>query len=80
MAKGNRRSRRGGLASADEAAYACNAVKRPFINVEENNDRFVGRRSGAPDALSTATSEPTVEDLRNFCRELNQRGAKQVVE
>jgi hypothetical protein len=30
-------------------------VKQPFVNVEENSDRFVGRR-GTPDALSTATS------------------------
>lgn len=31
-------------------------VKKPFINVEEKIDRFVGRRTRTPDALSTATS------------------------
>ena len=46
----------GGLAPAHGAAYAFNTVKHPFINVEENIDRFVGRRTGLPDALSTATS------------------------
>jgi len=33
-----------------------NAVKQPFINAEEKIDRFVGRRTKMPDALSTATS------------------------
>ena len=32
------------------------AVKPPLINVEEKIDRFVGRRTKTPDALSTATS------------------------
>jgi hypothetical protein len=31
-------------------------VKQPLINVEENIDRWVGRRAKTPDALSTATS------------------------
>lgn len=31
-------------------------VKQPLINVEEKIDRFVGRRTGTPDALSTKTS------------------------
>ncbi len=31
-------------------------MKPPLINVEEKIDRFVGRRTIAPDALSTATS------------------------
>jgi hypothetical protein len=31
-------------------------VKQPHINVEEQIDRFVGRRTRTPDALSTATS------------------------
>jgi hypothetical protein len=31
-------------------------VSQPFINVEESIDRFVGRRTKTPDALSTATS------------------------
>ena len=45
-----------GLAPGDGAAYAFNFVKPPFINVEEKIDRFVGRRTGTPNALSTATS------------------------
>jgi hypothetical protein len=31
-------------------------VKQPFINVEEDIGRVVGRRTQTPDALSTATS------------------------
>ncbi len=31
-------------------------MKQPLINVEERIDRFVGRRTQTPDALSTATS------------------------
>lgn len=31
-------------------------MKQPSINVEEKIDRFVGRRTRTPDALSTATS------------------------
>ena len=31
-------------------------MKQPFINVEEKIDRFVGRRTKTPDALSTASS------------------------
>jgi hypothetical protein len=31
-------------------------VKQPFINVEEKIDRFVGRRRGKMDGLSTVTS------------------------
>ena len=31
-------------------------MKPPLINVEEKIDRFVGRRTKTPDALSTATS------------------------
>lgn len=31
-------------------------MNQPFINVEEKIDRFVGRRTKMPDALSTATS------------------------
>jgi hypothetical protein len=31
-------------------------MKQPFVNVEEKIDRFVGRRTGMADALSTATS------------------------
>ena len=30
-------------------------MKKPFINVEEKIDRFVGRRLKTPDALSTVT-------------------------
>jgi hypothetical protein len=32
------------------------AVTQPVINVEEHIDRIVGRRTKAPDGLSTATS------------------------
>lgn len=45
-----------GLAPADGGAYAFHAVNQPFINVEEKIDRFVGRRTGTPDGLSTKTS------------------------
>jgi hypothetical protein len=38
------------------AAYPADAVKPPFVNAEEQIDRFVGRRTRTPDALSTATS------------------------
>jgi hypothetical protein len=38
------------------SAYAVSVVKPPLINVEEKIDRFVGRRTKTPDALSTATS------------------------
>ena len=31
-------------------------MKQPFINLEEKIDRFVGRRTKSPNALSTATS------------------------
>jgi hypothetical protein len=41
---------------AGRAVYAGSVVKQPFINVEEKIDRFVGRRTETPDALSTATS------------------------
>jgi hypothetical protein len=34
-------------------------VKAPLVNVEERIDRFVGRRTKVPDALSTATSYKT---------------------
>jgi hypothetical protein len=44
------------LALSRGAAYPENAVKQPFINVEEKIDRFVGRRIQTPDALATATS------------------------
>jgi len=46
----------GGLAPESGAAYASDAVKQPFINVEEKIDRFVGRRTKMASALSTATS------------------------
>ena len=44
------------LALRGEATYAGSAVKQPFINVEEKIDRFVGKRTKTPDALSTKTS------------------------
>jgi hypothetical protein len=39
------------LARRGLAAYARHAVKKPFVNVEEKIDRFVGRRTGTPDSL-----------------------------
>jgi len=44
------------LALSPTPVYSDNAVKQPLINVEENIDRWVGRRAKTPDALSTATS------------------------
>lgn len=35
------------------ASYAGDAVKQPFINVEEKIDRFVGHRTRTPDGLRT---------------------------
>jgi hypothetical protein len=35
------------------AVYAGEAVKQPFINVEEKIERFVGRRVQTPDSLKT---------------------------
>ena len=43
------------LALFGAAAYSKNTVQ-PSINVEEKIDRFVGRRTKSPDALSTRTS------------------------
>ena len=37
-------------------AYAGSVVKQPLINVEEEIDRFVGRRTKTPGGLSTTTS------------------------
>ena len=37
-------------------AYDAKAVKQPLINVEEKIDRFVGKRTKTPDALSSLTS------------------------
>jgi hypothetical protein len=45
------------LALIGFATYAAAAVKQPLINVEEKIDRFVGRRTKTPDALSTTTSD-----------------------
>ena len=44
------------LASRPTETYAGRAVKQPFINVEEKIDRFVGKRTRTPDALSLAGS------------------------
>jgi hypothetical protein len=41
-------------------------VKQPSINVEEKIDRFVGRRTRTPDALSIATS--TKADSIAWCK------------
>ena len=45
-----------GLDLANVATYAESVVEQPIINVEERIDRFVGRRTKAPDALSVAGS------------------------
>jgi len=44
------------LALSCLTVYAGDAVKQPFINVEEKIDRFVGKRTKTPNGLSTATS------------------------
>lgn len=38
------------------AAYFADILKQPLVNVEERVDRFVGRRTRTPNALSTRTS------------------------
>jgi hypothetical protein len=38
------------------AAYGRNAVKLPFINLEEKIDRVVGKRTKSPDGLDLKTS------------------------
>lgn len=38
-------------------ALLLNAMKQPLINIEEKVDRFVGRRTKTPNALSTKTSK-----------------------
>jgi hypothetical protein len=52
----NQRSFCASLALSCASVYPETVVKQPFINVEEKIDRFVGRRTRTPDALSTATS------------------------
>jgi len=47
---------RDNLALSRGAVHSKSALKQPSINVEEKIDRFVGRRTKTPDALSTATS------------------------
>jgi hypothetical protein len=37
--------------------YSCLVVREAFINVEENIDKVVGRRTKRPDALSLETSK-----------------------
>jgi len=44
------------LALSVAAAYSQGTVTRAFVNVEETVTRVVGRRTQAPDALSTTTS------------------------
>ena len=41
------------------AAYPQDVVTKPFINAEEKIDRLVGKRTKAPDGLSSATSRKT---------------------
>ena len=44
------------LASGEPLSYVCSVVKPPFINVEEEIDKVVGRRTQTPDALLVETS------------------------
>lgn len=44
------------LALSRGPAYSRRVAEPPFINVEENVDRIVGKRTKAPDGLSTVTS------------------------
>jgi len=44
------------LASHGAETYAGHALKQPSINVEEKINRFVGKRTQTPDALSLAGS------------------------
>ena len=57
-----------GLAPASQPAYAGIAVKQPFINAEENIDRFVGRRTKTPDAWQAGMQlqETAVQLHRSF--------------
>ena len=41
------------------AAYPQDVVTKPFINSEEKIDRQVGKRTKAPEGLSSATSRKT---------------------
>jgi hypothetical protein len=56
VAPHNRTGQRPTLALLVRAAYSQHAVQQPFINVEETIDRIVGKRTKAPNGLSTATS------------------------
>jgi hypothetical protein len=44
------------LALLKGAAYSQHVVAKSLINVEEQFDRIVGKRTGTPDGLSTTTS------------------------
>jgi hypothetical protein len=48
------------------APFTLNSVKRPLINVEEEIDRVVGRRTNAPDALSMTATD--VADSIAWCK------------
>ena len=43
--------------AAPAGGIPLKAMKQPLINVEEKIDRFVGRRTKTPDALSVKTSK-----------------------
>ncbi len=47
------------LALSSVAAYSEGTVSKGFVNAEETVTRIVGKRTQAPDALSTATSRKT---------------------
>jgi len=44
------------LALGEPGAYPCPVVKPPFINLEEQIDKVVGRRTKTPDPLSLRSS------------------------
>jgi hypothetical protein len=47
------------LAFGQAVAYSCRVVNQPFINVEDDFGKIVGRRTKAPDPLSIETSGKT---------------------
>ena len=42
------------LALPEVAIYSPDVVKQPFINAEENIDRFVGKPTNSPESFQTA--------------------------
>lgn len=56
------------LASNESVPYPCPALKPPFINVEEQIDKIVGRRTRTPDGFQAGMKLQTlaVELHRSF--------------